>query len=394
MLDRRIRDSGACGAARDFGPCPSPTHICDAGGAQGFWSSPTSTLDPAVEEVAGHHVELTDQLFISVIDAAPDGIVVVDDQEVIALTNPMAAQMFGYSADELVGQPIEVLLPDRLRAGHAAHRDGYIRHPRTRAMGSGLDLRGRRRSGEEFPVEIALSPVRLSDRTLVTAIVRDITERRAADAALMRAHQELALVDDRERIARDLHDTVIQRLFAVGLSLQGALGGSSLSRVTERVEGAIDEIDGTIRDIRTSIFSLHARRMPTAGLRDDVLATAREAGRALAFEPHVVFDGPIDAATPDSVREHLVPTLREALSNVVKHASASHVSVSLTIASGELLLQVVDDGIGVPADGAHGGRGLGNMTERALALGGRCEIRPGDGGGTLFEWHVPLKSRA
>jgi two-component system, NarL family, sensor histidine kinase DevS len=248
-----------------------------------------------VEDVAGHHVELTDQLFISVIDAAPDGIVVVDDQGVIALANPMAAQMFGYSADELVGQPIEVLL---------------------------------------------------------------------------------------------------QRLFAVGLSLQGASGGSSLLRVTERVEGAIDEIDGTVRDIRTSIFSLHARRMPTAGLRDDVLATAREAGRALAFEPHVVFDGPIDAATPDSVREHLVPTLREALSNVVKHASASHVSVPLTIASGELLLQVVDDGIGVPAGGAHGGRGLGNMTERALALGGRCEIRPGDGGGTLFEWHVPLKSRA
>jgi signal transduction histidine kinase len=290
-----------------------------------------------------------------------------------------------------VGQPIEILLPERLRGGHVAHRDGYIRHPRTRTMGSGLDLHGRRRSGEEFPVEIALSPVRLKYRLLVTAIVRDVTERRAADTELNRAHEQLALVDDRERIARDLHDTVIQRLFAVGLSLQGALGASSQSRIAERVESAIDEIDGTVRDIRTSIFSLHARRMPTAGLRDDILSTAREAGRALGFEPRVVFDGPIDSATSEPVREQLVPTLREALSNVVKHASAAHVTVSVIITAGELLLEVVDDGVGVPDAGVHGGRGLGNMHQRALTLAGRCEIRPRDGGGTVFTWRVPLK---
>ncbi len=207
----------------------------------------------------------------------------------------------------------------------------------------------------------------------------------------MRAHEQLALVDDRERIARDLHDTVIQRLFAVGLSLQGALGGISEPKTIDRLETAIDEIDGTIRDIRTSIFSLHARRMPTAGVRDDILATAREAGRALGFEPHVVFNGPIDSATPEAVRGHLVPTLREALSNVVKHSSATHVSVDVSVTADEVLLEVVDDGVGVPADGTHGGRGLGNMTERALALGGQCEIRRRDSGGTVFAWHVPLK---
>lgn len=345
-----------------------------------------------MEHVAGH--DLTDELLISVIDAAPDGMVVVDDTGTIEFANPMAAQLFGYPPEELVGRPVEILLPESLRSGHVAHREGYTRHPRTRAMGSGLDLHGRRRSGEEFPVEIALSPVRSGSRTFVIAIVRDVSERRAIADELIRAHEQLALVDDRERIARDLHDTVIQRLFAVGLSLQGAIARTSEAKTAERVEAAINEIDGTIRDIRTSIFSLHARRMPTAGLRDDVLATTREAARALGFEPRVVFVGPVDSATPAAVRDQLVPTLREALSNVVKHASATAVTISVGLSADAVSLQVVDDGTGVLADGIHGGRGVGNMTERALVLGGHCELRPGEGGGTLLEWRVPLKSRS
>jgi signal transduction histidine kinase len=198
-----------------------------------------------------------------------------------------------------------------------------------------------------------------------------------------------AMEDERLRIARDLHDTVIQRLFAVGLSLQAALVRVSDSQTAQRVETAIDEIDGTIRDIRTSIFSLHARRMTTTGLRDEVLSTAREAARALGFDPHVTFEGPVDAATSQTVREHLVPTLREALSNAVRHAQATRVAIELAVAGDELTLCVVDNGVGV-RDGHHGGRGLGNMTERALALGGRCTLRPAPGGGTVVEWRVSL----
>jgi PAS domain S-box-containing protein len=336
-----------------------------------------------------HGGELTDQLLVSVIDAAPDGMVVVDDRGVIEFVNPMASRLFGYSLDELVGQPVEILLPEPLHAVHVTHREGYMRHPRTRAMGSGLDLRGRRKSGDEFPVEIALSPVESALRTFVIAIVRDVTERRAAAEELMQAHEQLALVDDRERIARDLHDTVIQRLFAVGLSLQGALSGASDAKTIERLQTAIDEIDGTIRDIRTSIFSLHSRRMPTAGIRDDVLATAREAGRALGFEPHVAFEGPIDTATPDAVRQHLIPTLREALSNVVKHAGATRVAIDVGLSDDDVVLRVSDNGVGIDEE-THGGRGVGNMTERAVALGGRCTFRPHPEGGSVLEWRAPL----
>ena len=136
----------------------------------------------------------------------------------------------------------------------------------------------------EFPLEISLSPLQMGDNQLVIAVIRDITERRAADAELQRARDELALVDDRERIARDLHDTVIQRLFAVGLSLQGALTRAAGDPAIERIELAVDEIDMTIRDIRSSIFALHTRRALGAALRDDVLVIVREAARGLGIQ--------------------------------------------------------------------------------------------------------------
>ncbi len=343
------------------------------------------------EQREGPPGELIAEAIRRAVDAAPDGIVIADDTGVIVFANAMACRLFGYEGTSLVGEAVEVLLPEEFRAGHVAHRTAYTSRPRTRPMGSGLDLRGRRQTGEEFPVEISLSPVVTKEHVFVVAIVRDVTDRRRAAEELMAAHEELALVDDRERIARDLHDTVIQRLFAVGLSLQGALIHANDAAIANRIELAIDEIDGTIRDIRTAIFSLHARRSPTAGPRDDVLATAREAARALGFEPQVHFDGPVDTAMSPSVHENLLPTLREALSNMTKHAHAQHAWIDLVTDGSSMILRVSDDGIGIPDDVVSGGRGLGNMRERADALGGTCDVSARAGGGTVVEWKVPLK---
>lgn len=340
---------------------------------------------------SGPGADLVAEAIQRAVDAAPDGIVIADEGGVIVFANAMACRLFGYEVAELVGAHVEVLIPEEFRGGHVAHRTAYAGRPRTRPMGSGLDLRGRRKNGDEFPVEISLSPVVTSEHVFVVAIVRDVTDRRRAAEELMAAHEELALVDDRERIARDLHDTVIQRLFAVGLSLQGALARASEPAAAERIELAIDEIDGTIREIRTAIFSLHARRAPTAGPRDDVIATVREASRALGFEPRVRFEGPVDAAMSPTVYEHLLPTLREALSNMTKHAHATRAWVELTTDAASITLQVSDDGVGVPDDIVSGGRGLGNIRERAETLGGTCMVRARDGGGTVIEWNVPLR---
>jgi two-component system, NarL family, sensor histidine kinase DevS len=332
---------------------------------------------------------LSDDVLRQALDAAPDGIVVVDDTGTIVFVNAMVEQLFEFPPDELVGMSVDVLLPDRARSTHAAHRADYGAHPRTRSMGSGLDLYGRRRSGTEFPLEISLSPLHTGGELLVIAIVRDVTERRASDAELQGSREELALVDDRERIARDLHDTVIQRLFAVGLSLQSALTRAVGDPAIERIQLAVDEIDVTIRDIRSSIFALHTRRPFGESVRDDVLVIAREAARALGFEPSVSFDGPVDTMVTDVVREHLLATLREALSNVTKHAHAASVSIEVVVDDQHVLLRVEDDGVGF--DGPGVGNGLRNMTERAVASGGGCEILASSTGrGTQIVWRAPV----
>jgi two-component system sensor histidine kinase DevS len=331
---------------------------------------------------------LSDDVLREALDAAPDGIVVVDDAGSIVFVNSMAQLLFGYSARELAGMSVDELLPENVRGSHAGRRAEYGAHPRTRSMGSGLDLHGRRQSGVEFPVEISLSPLRTDDGPLVVVIIRDVTERRTADEELQRAHEVLALVDDRERIARDLHDTVIQRLFAVGLSLQSAVTRLEPGPALERIELAVDEIDTTIREIRSSIFALHTRRALASSLRDDVLAVAREAARALGFEPSVAIDGPVDTVVTEAIREHLLATLREALSNATKHAHASAVDIELSVDGKMLFLRIADDGVGLGSSGQ--GNGLRNMAERAITLGGDCTVtQTTSAGGTQVGWRVP-----
>jgi two-component system, NarL family, sensor histidine kinase DevS len=320
------------------------------------------------------------------LDAAPDGIAVIDSSGTILAVNRMFEQLFEYSHDELVGMSVDQLLPDTVRGSHAQHRAEYTAHPRTRAMGSGLDLLARRGSGTDFPVEISLSPLQTDDGMMVVAIVRDVTERRAVEAELRRAHEELTVVDDRERIARDLHDTVIQRLFAVGLSLQGAITRAVTDPAVERIHLAIDEIDLTIRDIRSSIFALHTRRDTGESTRDEVAVIVREAARVLGFEPVLRVDGPIDTVVSTEIRAHLLATLREALSNVTKHAHASSVMVDIFVDGSEVCLRVRDNGVGTENRGS--GSGLDNIRERALANGGSCTVTSPETGGTQVEWRV------
>lgn len=334
--------------------------------------------------------DLTDAALRQAVDAAPDGIIVVDAAGTMLFVNPMTERMFEYDRHQLVGRSVDLLLPDALRGQHTARRAAYIDHPQTRPMGAGLELRGQRQSGVEFPVEISLSPVRSGGHSLVIAIVRDISDRVVADEELARARADLALVDDRERIARDLHDTVIQRLFAVGLSLQATLSHGT-DPALERMHQAVDDIDNTIRDIRSAIFALHTRRPGGASLRDDVINIARESARSLGFEPAVAFDGPIDSTASDAMHEHVIATLREALSNVAKHAHATKVRVDVVIERTDLVLRVADNGTGI-SDTQSLGNGLANMRERAEGLGGRCEFTSPATGGTILEWRVPATS--
>jgi signal transduction histidine kinase len=201
--------------------------------------------------------------------------------------------------------------------------------------------------------------------------------------------REMAVVEDRERIARDLHDTVIQRLFAAGLTLQGTARMVAQPEVAQRIEQVVDDLDVTIRHIRTAIFGLEVARLHGKSLREDILLVVAEASRVLGFAPQVRFDGPIDSLVPDDVAEQVVAVLREALSNVARHASARSVEVALD-AEAELILTVRDDGVG-PSPEASPGNGLRNMESRAITLGGSMAHTPGrHGRGAALCWRVPL----
>ncbi len=217
-----------------------------------------------------------------------------------------------------------------------------------------------------------------------------LADQAALATELSRAREDaerLLLADDRDRIARDLHDLVIQRLFATGMSLQGILRLISDSRASERILTAIDDLDTTIREIRSAIFALETPTGAASGFRAEVVRLAARAAEGLGFEPAVRFDGPVDNTVSADMAAHVFAVLREALSNVARHAQATRVEILLA-SSKDLVVAVEDDGIGI-ADPSRSS-GLANLRQRAQGFGGDMEIGPRQGGGTRLVWHVPL----
>jgi signal transduction histidine kinase len=203
-----------------------------------------------------------------------------------------------------------------------------------------------------------------------------------------RDFQRLALFEDRDRIARDLHDLVIQRLFATGMSLQGAAALMRDPEAGRRVEQAVDALDETIKEIRAAIFSLESRGdAEPAGLRTRILAVIEEMTESLGFAPALRMAGPLDSQVPAARATQLLAALREALANVAKHALASRVDVSVEAGPG-LILSVRDNGVGLPKSTRRSG--LRNLAARARELGGTFHAAAAEGGGTELEWRVPL----
>jgi len=213
-----------------------------------------------------------------------------------------------------------------------------------------------------------------------------------ASARLHLRVQEAALDEDRDRIARDLHDAVIQRLFAVGLSLQGIIRTALPSEAVEKLQQAITDIEVTMRQIRTSIFEL-AAETTRRSLRASVLALVRELRGVVGFEVSVTFDGLVDSEVPSDVAAHLLFTLREALTNIGRHAKATRAWVTLSVATGACTLVVSDDGQGITGSSRRtgfGGLGMENIRRRAEKLGGNCTVSSPGGKGTTLTWRVPL----
>ncbi len=460
----------------------------------------------------------------AMVEASPDALVMVDERGVIELVNRQTEVLFGCDRGELLGHLVEVLLPGHLAQVHAAHRTRYRVAPEVRTMGSSMALLARRADGSGFPVEVSLSPFRVSGELRVIAAVRDISERVAAEAldreirhgldvvedgvfmfdadtlrfryvnagavdqtgytadelltmsllhlepeftessfrglvgpvvagdvpslhfttvhrrrdgtdvpveivlqrspsepasdvrvcvalvrdvserieqerALNKIQQRASLADDRERFGRDMHDNVISKLFATGMSLQSSLHRTDDPAERQRLNDAIDDLDSTINEIRTTVYGLRSQADWDRGAKGAILQIAAQQREQLGFEPRVHFVGEIDELSDDIVVEVLA-TLREALANLVKHARASSVDIALTVAGALVRLAVTDDGVGfevdvVASDGSDGdphlgNHGLHNMRHRARSLGGHATISSIPGEGTTVDWNVPV----
>lgn len=260
-------------------------------------------------------------------------------------------------------------------------------------------------TGDDAPATQVLLPLSVGRRDLGAVGLGWRAERRVdpEDVLLMRTYAErvalaleasraaadraaLALLQDRDRIARDLHDLVIQRLFAVGLSLQAAGNVARVPEVARRLARAVDDLDDTIKDVRRTIFQLHgtAVRSPLRDELEELVATARD---DLAVPVRLVVEGPI-LALPEELEPDVLAVVREALSNVAKHADAAKVEVLLRIGRA-VELEITDDGVGLTGGGRRSG--LANLESRATGHGGTLRVRSGPDGGTTLAWSVPRR---
>ena len=314
----------------------------------------------------------------AVIEALSDGMLEYDVGEGRFLrVNRAFCELVGYSPDDV------------LSATHPAPWWPDHDRPTVEFEAGRVEVTLRHADGHHFNVAVTTSEVpgaELSGRFIV--MFHDLTDEQRVAAELTAAHAEMEVADDRDRIARDLHDGVIQRLFAAGLHLQAAVNRPD---VKERVLAVIDDLDTAITEIRGAIFTLHRPREVASGFEHTLRVCATDAARVLGHQPALTVSGDLHRVTPQLVHE-ATSVVRELLSNVAKHADASNTWLDVAVDS-ELSISVDDDGVGIDDIVVSGpGDGLRNLRERARSRRGRVVIARRDPTGTHVEWNIPLDS--
>lgn len=328
-------------------------------------------------------------LAASIIAASVDVTIVVGTDGVIRGVAGPVQPLLGWRADDLVGRSIESLVPASSVATHVHLRDDFVRAPTARQMADGAVRAARHHNGNRVQVEVGLVP--LADHPDIVAVtVRDARARlrHERDRERERRHAQavIAVSDERDRIARNLHDNVIQRLFGTGLQLQASLLRPDLG---ERVVLAVDQIDEIIREIRATIFALQTPRVLLEGLDLSLRSVVGESARMLGHDPVVTVVGDADRVPAELAFEILV-VARELLTNVTRHAHATSTDVRLEVHDHHVVLTVDDDGVGYTPEPGRGGRGISNLEARATEQGGAAHVGARMPRGTTATWSVPF----
>src|SRR6266850_3034018 len=344
-----------------------------------------------------------DKQYWHVIETAPNGMLMVGADGLITMANAQAEKLFGYPREELVGRPVEMLVPERYRTQHSAHRERFSASPEVRLMGVGRELFGRRKDGSEFPVEIALSPAQPSTRPLVLATIADISLRKQAEEGLRQSQTELRILTGRllqaresesRRIARELHDDLGQGLALLTVKMD--LLRQQPAEAAGQLGAQIQELLAQLRHLSSSVHDLshqlHPSKLEQLGLVAAIGGLCKELTHNHGLKIEFTHDQMPAAISPDTA-VCLYRIAQEGLRNAIKHSGAQQAEVVLSRTADAISLWIVDHGRGFDPRQVQGKSGLGlvSMRERVRYLGGEIAIDSQLSGGTRLHVRVPLK---
>lgn len=326
--------------------------------------------------------------FRNLLECAPDAMVIVDEHGRVALANAQTEKLFGYSRQELLGKDADILIPERFRAVHMGHFKDYLGAPHARAISSGLELYGRRKDGNDFPVEISLSPLETEEGILISAGIRDITVRKQAERALSDLSRSLlqARDDERRRVARDLHDSTGQKLAALNLQL-GVLRSRTAELVPELAALAqeSEQISSQLSaEIRTMSYLLHPPLLDEMGLIPAIRWLVEGLNKRGGFTVELTMPPEFPRLSGEA-EIAIFRIVQESVTNSLRHSGATKAWVQLSLHKKTIHLEISDRGKApkTDANAQDNGVGITGMTERVKQLGGRLRVSFGDSGTTV-----------
>ncbi|HLO28527.1 MAG TPA: PAS domain S-box protein [Anaerolineales bacterium] len=340
------------------------------------------------------------------LNTAPDGVVIADETGVIVHANAQIASLFGYEPDEILGKQVDILIPERFQALHIQHRRTYGEQSVKRVMGPGMDLFGRRKNSDEFPVDVMLTPISNIPGWDVMVTIRDDTERKKMESALRRSHQRLQILsqrlvevqeEERRALARELHDRVGQTLAALNINLiiiNSQLSEDLLQRMGSRMKDSMQLTTEAIALIRNVMTDLRPAVLDDYGLEAALQAYIDVFKNRYGLD--VLFEHS-DQSIPrlgSSIEMTFLRIAQEALMNIVRHAQASQINLSLRQEEDAVSLIVQDNGMGIVSwqeANRPGSHGLTIMRERAEAFGGNLKVKSVPGQGTKVQVSIPIR---